>query len=106
MNQIYATSPADSRKGVHRAIIIFLLCISIVLSIGSIAISAAESTTYEVNLSDAKIIGTVSLSSTDYPLYSIDVNGTNYSSIHIVPNSATITALDMAWGQWQETVLT
>ena len=61
MNQIYATSPADSRKGVHRAIIIFLLCISIVLSIGSIAISAAESTTYEVNLSDAKIIGTVSL---------------------------------------------
>lgn len=91
MKQRYINSAEISRKGDFRAAISFLLCITIILSIGSATIFATSSDKYNISLSDATRIGTVLLKSVDYPLYKVEIDGKTYSTIHIIPKSGKIT---------------
>ena len=80
----------DSRKGVLKFFIMSLLCLAILLSYGRIPVFAEEATTFNINLSNADIVGNVTLNSKEYPLYRISVNGSTYSSICMLKETGTI----------------
>lgn len=80
----------DSRKGFLKFFIMSLLCLAILLSYGRIPVFAEEATTFNINLSNADIVGNVTLNSKEYPLYRISVNGSTYSSICMLKETGTI----------------